>query len=163
MRGHRAAGGRNDIGVHRGIVEAEALCLLVGEVRDVTRVCIALVHAECDVRIAVRAADILVEKGLGHELRDARVALVGKRVLAYLVGAGRRYHLLEKLLVGLGFRLHDAAPSEPELDAGDLVAVAIERLIDAYPAIRATPIGRGENFEARNIAPASRVPRAFFA
>ena len=95
MRGHRAAGGRNDIGVHRGIVEAEFLGLLRRELGDVTREGVAVAHAECDVRIAVRAADILVEKGLGHELRDARMTFVSQRGFTYFVRAFRRNHLLQ--------------------------------------------------------------------
>src|SRR5579864_1917409 len=46
VRGHGAAGSRNDVGVHRGVVETEADCFLVGELRNIAGIRVAVAHAE---------------------------------------------------------------------------------------------------------------------
>src|SRR3989344_7400798 len=112
MRGYGAPGGRYHVGVHRGIVEAKPRSFFVREFADVAAIGIAVAHAERQVRVAIWPAHILIKKRLRHEFRDARVALVCEGILAYFVGARRRYHLLEELLVRLRRTFHDAASLE---------------------------------------------------
>src|SRR3989344_2953198 len=109
-------------------------------------------------RIAVGTAHILVEECLFHKFRDARVPFVGQRIFPYSVSTFRRYHFFQEFLVGFRRTFHHAAVFEPQLDTGDFIAVAIERLIETYPTIRTAPVGRSENLETRNVPTASCVP-----
>ena len=78
MRGHGAAGGRDDVSVYRGVVESETLRLFVGEFGNIACIGVAVAHPERDVRVAVGTADVLVEERFRHEFRDARMAFVGE-------------------------------------------------------------------------------------
>src|SRR3989344_7111441 len=151
MRGYGAPGGRYHVGVHRGIVEAKPRSFFVREFADVATVGIAVAHAERQVRVAIWPAHVLIKKRLCHEFSDARVPFVCEGILAYFVGARRRYHFFEKLLVGFRGAFHNTTSFEPQLNARYLVAVAIERLIETYPAFRTAPIGRSEYLKARDV------------
>src|SRR3989344_5582563 len=91
------------------------------------------------------------------------MSLVGQRVFPDLVCVLRRYHLFRDFLVCLRLRSHDETVLEFELNAGNFVAVAVERLVKFYPAVRPPPIGRGKYLEARYVAPRAREPVPFFA
>ena len=97
------------------------------------------------------------------KLRDPREAAVGERELAHPVGALGGDHLGEHALVLLGAGLDDAPVGELEADALDEVAVAVERLVEADPALGAAPVGAREDLEARDVAPAPAQPAALLA
>src|SRR3989344_7014627 len=129
------------------VVEPEALRLFVGELGHVARIRVAITHPERYVRIAVTPAHVLIEERLRHEFGNARVASVGKRVLAYLVCSFGRYHFFQKFFIGLGSALYHLTVLEPQLDARDFVGITVERLIDAYPPVCTSPVRRGEDFK----------------
>src|SRR3989338_6771363 len=88
---------------------------------------------------------------------------IGQRVFSDFVRAFCCYHFFQKFFIGLGAALHHLAVLEPQLDAGDFVAVAVERLVNAEPTVGATPVRRGENFKGWNVATRTRVPRTLFS
>ena len=128
MRGHGATGGGDDVGVHRGVVETERFGLLGCELTHIAREGVAIRHAEREVRVAEGAAHVLIKKCLRHEFGDARVAAVGQRIFADPVCIFRGNHFLEQLFVGCGRAFYDVAILEPQLNTGDLVAIAVKRL-----------------------------------
>src|SRR3989344_2093387 len=60
MRRHGAAGGRDNVGVYGGVVEAKLLRLCVSELRDISRKGVTVTHAERHMGVAVRPAHVLV-------------------------------------------------------------------------------------------------------
>src|SRR5208282_5969860 len=76
------------------------------------------------------------------------------------VGALGRDHLLQDPLVVLGAGLGDPPAGEPQADAPDEVAVAIERLVAVDPALGAAPVGAREDLEAGDVAPPASQPAA---
>src|SRR3989344_1973719 len=139
MRRYGTAGGGDDVGVDGGIVEAELFGMRLRERLEIAVEGVLVAHTNSEVRVPLRAAHILVEQGLGHEFRDARVATIRERVFPHLVGVLCRYHLLQEFLVRFRCGFYDASVLPPQLNSRNLRAVAIERLIETYPAVSAAP------------------------
>ena len=155
--------GRHDVGVDARVVEPEPLPVLGLERPRVAVVGVLVGTAERDVGVAELAAHVLVVQRLGHEARDAREAPVGQRELADPVGALGRDHLLQDALVLLRARLRDAPAGEPQADALDEVAVPVQRLVEADPALGAAPVRAGEDLEAGDVASPASQPAACLA
>src|SRR5690606_9344476 len=84
----RAVGGRDDIGMDRGIVIAKVSPVLFCHTGHIAGEAVAIGATKSDVCIAVSAAHVLVIEYLSHELGNARQSSVGQRELAYLITAG---------------------------------------------------------------------------
>ena len=78
MGGHGTGGSGDDIGVDGGVIVAELLCLGLGEFGHIAGVAFFVRSAEGDVGVALGAADVFVEEGLGHTARDAREAAISE-------------------------------------------------------------------------------------
>src|SRR5262245_29198330 len=91
------------------------------------------------------------------------MAAVGQGIFTDAVRIFGGDHFTQKFFVGLCGRFHYLAVFKPQLNARYFVAVAIGRLVEAYPSFSTAPIGRCKYFETRNVASGASVPVALFA
>src|SRR5664280_3865079 len=84
-----------------------------------------------------RQAHVLVVERMGHEAGDAREAPVGERELAHAVSSLGGDHLREDRLFLLRAGLGHPALGKGQANALDEVAVAVEGLVEADPALGA--------------------------